>query len=312
MLVAAPLLALALLVVVAGAASATDSGEAPMVVSADDSGSLGVVSTAQSDTETDPESETEPRLVGRESSERVDGVVIALWSIAAGMTVMLAVFLWHTSPRRRLRLARRRSTQLYDGEADQAEGAAGAEPAAEGATEVAEAAERGTAEVPESAEEGTAEGVPQVVEASRAEEVPEVVEAPVAEEAPEVVEAPGAEEVPGVVEASGAEEVPGVVEVPVAEEAPEPVEAPASGPEVAGDAVAAGEPAPGRVLPPAWEEPETALDLPPVWEDEANQAGGEAEESRDSRTDVSPRAGTTAREGALRFWARLRHTLGLD
>ena len=300
MLVAAPLLAVALLVVVVGAASATDSGEAPMVVTADDSGSLGVVSTAQSDTEVNPESETERRLVGRESSERVDGVVIALWSIAAGMTVMLAVFLWHTSPRRRLRLARRRSTQLYDGEADQASDAAGAEPAAEGATEVAEAAERGTAEVPESAEEGTAEGVPQVVEASDAEEVPEVVEAPVAEEAPEVVEA------------SGAEEVPGVVEVPVAEEAPEPVEAPASGPEVAGDAVAAAEPAPGRVLPPAWEEPETALDLPPVWEDEAEQAGGEAEESRDSRTDVSPRAGTTAREGALRVWTRLRHTLGLD
>ena len=50
--------------------------------------------------------------------------MIALWSIAAGMTVMLVVFLWHTSPRRRLRLARRRSTQLYDGEADQAGAAA--------------------------------------------------------------------------------------------------------------------------------------------------------------------------------------------
>lgn len=94
------------------------------MVSADQSGSLGVVSTAQSDTEISPESDTERRLVGRESSERVDGVVIALWSIAAGMTVMLVLFLWHTSPRRRLRLARRRSTQLYDGEADQAAGAA--------------------------------------------------------------------------------------------------------------------------------------------------------------------------------------------
>ena len=117
---AAPLLAAALLVAVAGPVSATGEGEAPLVVNPDQSGSLGVVSTAQSDSEISPESDTEPRLVGRESSERVDGVVIALWSIAAGMTVMLVVFLWHTSPRRRLRLARRRSTQLYDGEADQA------------------------------------------------------------------------------------------------------------------------------------------------------------------------------------------------
>ncbi|MCY3617314.1 MAG: hypothetical protein OXH54_01025 [Acidimicrobiaceae bacterium] len=124
---AAPLLAAALLVAVVGSASATTDGEAPLVVNPDQSGSLGVVSTAQSDTEISPESDTEPRLVGRESSERVDGVVIALWSIAAGMTVMLVVFLWHTSPRRRLRLARRRSTQLYDGEADLAAGAAGSD-----------------------------------------------------------------------------------------------------------------------------------------------------------------------------------------
>ena len=56
-------------------------------------------------------------------------MVIALWSIAAGMTVMLVLFLWHTSPRRRLRLARRRSMQLYDGEADLTEAAAGARSA---------------------------------------------------------------------------------------------------------------------------------------------------------------------------------------
>ena len=131
---APPLLAVALLVAVAGPASATTDGGAPLVVSPDQSGSLGVVSTAQSDTEISPESDNERRLVGRESSERVDGVVIALWSIAAGMTVMLVLFLWHTSPRRRLRLARRRSTQLYDGEAEQAAGAA--EAASAGDTEV--------------------------------------------------------------------------------------------------------------------------------------------------------------------------------
>ena len=130
-LFAAPLLAVALLVAVAGAVSATDGGETPMVVSIEVSDSLGVVSTAQSDTEIDPESGTERRLVGRETSERVDAVVIALWSIAAGMTVMLVLFLWHTSPRRRLRLARRRSTQLYDGEADRAEAAGATASAAD-------------------------------------------------------------------------------------------------------------------------------------------------------------------------------------
>ena len=116
---AAPLLAVVLFVVAAASASAADEGDAPMVVSADQSGALGVVSTAQSDVDTDPEDDTDRRLVGRESSERVDAVVIALWSIAAGMTVMLGIFLWHTSPRRRLRLARRRTTQLYEAEGEE-------------------------------------------------------------------------------------------------------------------------------------------------------------------------------------------------
>ena len=66
---------------------------------------MGLVSTAQSDVEADSQDDTDRRLVGRESSARVDAVVIALWSIAVGMTVMLGIFLWHTSPRRRLRLA---------------------------------------------------------------------------------------------------------------------------------------------------------------------------------------------------------------
>ena len=51
--------------------------------------------------------------MGRESRQRIDAVVIALWSIAGAMTVLLAVFLWHTSPRRRLRLARNREAQLW-------------------------------------------------------------------------------------------------------------------------------------------------------------------------------------------------------
>ena len=105
-----------------------------MVVVADQSGSLGVVSTAQSDAQGDPEDGTDRRLVGRESSERVDAIVIALWSIAAGMTVMLGIFLWHTSPRRRLRLARRRSTQLY-----QAGGQESEQPAEDGSAAEPEA-----------------------------------------------------------------------------------------------------------------------------------------------------------------------------
>ncbi len=118
---AASLLTVALFVVAVDSASAADEGDAPMVVSADQSGALGVVSTAQSDAEADLEDGTDRRLVGRESSERVDAIVIALWSIAAGMTVMLGIFLWHTSPRRRLRLARRRSTELYEAEGEESE-----------------------------------------------------------------------------------------------------------------------------------------------------------------------------------------------
>ena len=138
----APLLAVALFVVSAASASAADEGDSAMVMSADQSGSLGLVSIAQSDVEADPDR----RLVGRESSERVDVIVIALWSIAAGMTVMLGIFLWHTSPRRRLRLARRRSTERYEPDEDESEGG----PAEEGS------AEKGPVEEG-SAEEGSVE-----------------------------------------------------------------------------------------------------------------------------------------------------------
>ena len=48
----------------------------------------------------------ERRLVGRDSSESVDAVFFGLMSIAAGLSVMLVIFVWHTSPRRRLRLSR--------------------------------------------------------------------------------------------------------------------------------------------------------------------------------------------------------------
>ena len=175
---AAPLLTVVLFVVAVDSVSAADEGDAPMVVSADQPGALGVVSTAQSDVETDPEDGTDRRLVGRESSERVDAIVIALWSIAAGMTVMLGIFLWHTSPRRRLRLARRRSTELYE-----AEGEESGEPA-EG-----ESAEDESALEPESEPRSDEEPEPvsESVEDAAAGEQPEAGAEPV-EEATEPAE----------------------------------------------------------------------------------------------------------------------------
>ena len=113
---AAPLLAVALCLSAAAPASAAgDRNET--AVSAGQSDALRVASTAQSELDTDPDSDPDRRLVGRESRERVDAVVIALWTIAVVMTVLLAVFLWHTSPRRRQRLADSRSAELSE-EAD--------------------------------------------------------------------------------------------------------------------------------------------------------------------------------------------------
>ena len=122
----APLLAVALCLLAAAPAWADDDRE--VVVSVGEPGSLGLVSTAQSDGEADTEPATDRRLVERESGERVDAVVIALWTIAGVMTVLLGIFLWHTSPRRRLRLAGA-STELFDN----AEGAAG--PSEDASTE---------------------------------------------------------------------------------------------------------------------------------------------------------------------------------
>ena len=115
---AAPLLAVALCLSAAAPASAADDRN-ETVVSAGQSDALRVVSTAQSELDADPDSGSDRRLVDRESSEQVDAVVIALWTIAAVMTVMLAIFLWHTSPRRRLRLAGNGSAELSADAGDQ-------------------------------------------------------------------------------------------------------------------------------------------------------------------------------------------------
>ncbi|MXW93975.1 MAG: hypothetical protein F4110_04245 [Acidimicrobiaceae bacterium] len=120
--VAAPLLALALSLLAASPVSADDGGDGG-VVGAEGSSAVRMVDSVQSEVEADPDSEPARRLVDRESSERVNAVVIALWAIAGVMTVLLGLFLWHTSPRRRLRLAVGGSAGL----SDEAEGAA--EPA---------------------------------------------------------------------------------------------------------------------------------------------------------------------------------------
>ena len=108
--ITASLLAVALCLLSAGPALATDGVPAAAV---DQSDSPSVVVVAQ-EGGSDEDSDTGLRLIDRQSTTRVDAVVIALWSIAGGMTVMLAVFLWHTSPRRRLRLARTRSAHLVE------------------------------------------------------------------------------------------------------------------------------------------------------------------------------------------------------
>ena len=101
-LAAALLLAFALCLLVTSPVSAADDADGA-VVGADGSDVLRVVNSAQSDVDAD--SGSDRRLVDRASSERIDAVVIALWTIAGVMTVLLGLFLWHTSPRRRLRLA---------------------------------------------------------------------------------------------------------------------------------------------------------------------------------------------------------------
>ena len=48
-----------------------------------------------------------------ESSRKLDRITFALISIAVIVSLLLAGFLWHTSPRRRLGVARRRARELY-------------------------------------------------------------------------------------------------------------------------------------------------------------------------------------------------------
>ena len=123
---AVSLLAVALCLLAASPVWAAD-GPAGAVVSAGGSDVVRAVDSAQSEVEADPDSDPDRRLVGRDSSTRIDAVVIALWTIAGAMTVLLGLFLWHTSPRRRLRLAGGGSAG-----SDEAEGA---EPAGEEAGE---------------------------------------------------------------------------------------------------------------------------------------------------------------------------------
>ena len=99
------LLVAAVLFVPAAAPASAAEGSGGVSSSAELFDTVRVVSSAQSEADADPGFGSDRRLVDRESSERIDAVVIALWTIAAVMTVLLGLFLWHTSPRRRIRLA---------------------------------------------------------------------------------------------------------------------------------------------------------------------------------------------------------------
>lgn len=124
---AVPLLAVALSLLPAGTASAADGPDGTPAGLAQ-SDTVRVVNSAQSEVDIDPDSGSDRRLVDRESSERVDAVVIALWSIAGVMTVLLGLFLWHTSPRRRQRLAGASAEVPEEGAEPAEEEAAGDEP----------------------------------------------------------------------------------------------------------------------------------------------------------------------------------------
>ena len=91
-----------------GLAVGAAAAQEPVGVPDGVSGPPAVV-VAQNGQVSDPSAQPERRVVQSESSGRVDAVVISLYSIAGAMTVMLGVFVWHTSPKRRMRLARERS-----------------------------------------------------------------------------------------------------------------------------------------------------------------------------------------------------------
>lgn len=72
-------------------------------------------SQADSQQESQDEQQADyPIYNGRSADGEVDLVVTSLMSIAVFMTVMLGLFLWHTSPRRRLLVARRRADSRID------------------------------------------------------------------------------------------------------------------------------------------------------------------------------------------------------
>ncbi len=89
--------------------AASEAPSVPAAPTSEDATGTATTVVAQGGEGSDPLATPERRVVLRTSSEKVDAVVIALYSIAGGMTVMLGVFVWHTSPRRRLRISLQRS-----------------------------------------------------------------------------------------------------------------------------------------------------------------------------------------------------------
>ena len=95
--------ALALAVVIGAAVAA-----APVHAQADDP------QRGSQDQSQDEQRADYPLYDGRSADGQVDLVVTSLVLIAAFMTAMLGLFLWHTSPRRRLLVARRRADSRVD------------------------------------------------------------------------------------------------------------------------------------------------------------------------------------------------------
>lgn len=73
-----------------------------------------VVPEADPESTYDSDSAAVRRTVDPESSRELERITLALVAIAVLMTVLLVMFLWHTSPQRRLRVARRRSKAQFE------------------------------------------------------------------------------------------------------------------------------------------------------------------------------------------------------
>ena len=102
-LVAAVLSAALCLLAAAGHVSAQDTQD-----------DHNVVPEADPENTSDSDSADGRRTVDPESSRELERITLALVAIAVLMTVLLAMFLWHTSPQRRLRVARRRSKAQFE------------------------------------------------------------------------------------------------------------------------------------------------------------------------------------------------------